>query len=135
MQTVDVLVCFLLIFNQNVGVTPLWLACQNGHNHVVQSLINYGAKVDEGKKVRMSRHQLRFLAVPTSNRDVCVQDTGSTPLFMACQNGHADIVKTLLDSGAVVSKGRTVRASLSVVGQLVSDLQRCCGHSGSLQCV
>jgi ankyrin repeat protein len=29
-----------------------------------------------------------------------LQTNGATPLFIACQQGHADVVTTLLDRGA-----------------------------------
>jgi ankyrin repeat protein len=33
---------------------------------------------------------------------ITVQADGGTPLFMACQTGHADAVRALLGAGAVV---------------------------------
>ena len=36
------------------------------------------------------------------------QDTGTTALWVASANGHADVVRALLASGAAVNQGRTV---------------------------
>ena len=33
---------------------------------------------------------------------------GSTPLYIACQNGHETVVKLLLDGGSDVNKARDV---------------------------
>jgi hypothetical protein len=35
-----------------------------------------------------------------------VQMTGATPLYIACQNGHAAVAELLLDRGAAVSQAR-----------------------------
>ena len=62
--------------------------------------------------------------------DVTMQDVGATALIVASQNGHIEIARALLESGANVNQGRTVsivrsdgrgeddRISLCVVGSL-----------------
>ena len=38
----------------------------------------------------------------------CGQDDGATPLWIASQNGHDLVVRTLLASGAIVNQSTTV---------------------------
>ncbi|WP_155159522.1 ankyrin repeat domain-containing protein [Sansalvadorimonas verongulae] len=59
------------------GTTPLFMAAQNGHGRVVETIAN-----------------TRGVSVNKRHSD------GATALFMACQEGHADIVDTLLEAGA-----------------------------------
>ena len=40
--------------------------------------------------------------------DVVMQDDGMTALWTASKNGHADVVRALLASGAAVNQSRTV---------------------------
>jgi ankyrin repeat protein len=61
------------------GITPLYLACQEGHKDIVKLLLDKQA-------------------------DINVQITyGATPLYVACDGGHRDIVKMLLDKQADVN--------------------------------
>ena len=59
------------------GVTPLGIACREGHVQLVKLLIEFGA--DRGKPC----------------------DGNMTPLVTAAQFGHREIVKLLLGSGVV----------------------------------
>ena len=40
--------------------------------------------------------------------DVAMQDNGATALIVASENGHAEVVRVLLASGAAVNQSRTV---------------------------
>ena len=51
-----------------------------------------------------------------------VQD-GITPLYVACQNGHKQIVNFLLESGANVNLTMTVSSLLGAYSELSSWLQ------------
>jgi ankyrin repeat protein len=62
----------------NAGITPLWMASQDGHASVVSALLAAGAAVD------------------------CTDKDGTTPLCIASQEGHASVVSALLASGAAV---------------------------------
>lgn len=60
------------------GLSPLYIAAQNGHADIVALLIENGAIVD----------------IPLS--------TGETPLFSACQKGHYEVAELLIKKGAFV---------------------------------
>ena len=62
------------------NVTPLYVAAQEGHTHVVMELIKAGADVNQA----------------TSD--------GATPLYVAAQQGHEGIVVSLIQAGADVRK-------------------------------
>ena len=61
----------------NDGATPLYVACLNGHDAIVQILSEPGSMVIDR---------------PTN--------TGATPLYAACAKGHDTIVQVLLDRGS-----------------------------------
>lgn len=63
------------------GVSALYIAAQNGHFRVVGQLLGH----DRGSDVNQPR------------------DTGATPLLIATQKNHLDIVRLLLQYGASVS--------------------------------
>ena len=65
------------------GITPLHIACQNGHLPIVEKLIKAGAVLDNATT------------------------KGSTPLYIACQNGHLPIVEKLIKAGADLNKATT----------------------------
>ena len=39
-----------------------------------------------------------FLVESGANKDQCKTDTGATPLFIAAQNGHFEVVRFLVES-------------------------------------
>ena len=57
---------------RNDGATPLWIASQMGHDHIVKLLLQNGANVD------------------------AVRNDGATPLFKASHKGHHAVVHELL---------------------------------------
>ena len=61
---------------QSQGVTPAYIACQNGHTECLSLLINHGAQLNKA-----------------DNR-------GVTPAYTACQNGHVKILHLLIQHGA-----------------------------------
>jgi len=65
----------------NNGMTPLYIACHNGHVDVARMLLDKGAEVD--------RAETRG---------------GWTPLHAACGNGHVDVALLLLEKGAEVNR-------------------------------
>ena len=66
------------MFTSNI-LSALLLAALKGHNEIVSSLLDHGAKID------------------------LTTDNGWTPLMFASQNGHEEVVCTLLSKGAQVN--------------------------------
>jgi len=70
---------------RNQGATPLFMACQQGHDEVVRMLLGEGANEEKA------------------------DNSGWTPLFIACTTGHTAVVKLLLDEGANITVEVTIR--------------------------
>ena len=78
----------------NTEATPLYIACQNGHQKVAEVLLAFGA-------------------VPNSQTNDL-----ATPLFIAAQMGHLEIVKKLLEfNGDVKLANRTKATPLFIASQ------------------
>ena len=58
---------------RGLGLTPLYIACQNGHESTARLLLDKGASID------------------------LADEDGTTPLFMASQEGHEAVVQLLLE--------------------------------------
>nr|XP_022293967.1 uncharacterized protein LOC111104356 isoform X1 [Crassostrea virginica] len=69
------------------GISPLYIACQNGHESTVKILLDKGAEVN-----------------------LCTKN-GASPLFVSCQNGHDEMVRMLLENGADVNVCNNTGAS------------------------
>jgi uncharacterized protein len=67
------------------GLTPLYMACENGSAPMIDLLLSNGANANEADTL------------------------GATPLMEASASGSADAVKALLDHGADVNTGESVR--------------------------
>ncbi|OQR97406.1 hypothetical protein ACHHYP_11787 [Achlya hypogyna] len=70
------------------GATPLYKASRNGHYDVVLLLLDFGANVNQRKRVFASAKQSWRIT------------EGATALYGASKNGHAEVVRLLLDSNA-----------------------------------
>lgn len=79
-----------LEWTKEKGVTPLYLACQNGHETIVKILLEHHAEANQG-----------------------IATSGATPLYVASQNGHAAVVKALLDIAHVTPDKSRVTDSAS----------------------
>ena len=62
------------------GVTPMFIASQNGYLEIVDLLLEAGADVNTAHK-----------------------ESGLTPLWIAAQQGHSEIIRRLLKAGADVN--------------------------------
>lgn len=67
---------------ENSNKNPLYIACQNGHDDIVDNLLNHGAP----------------------GADVNSHNNEFSPIYTACQNGHYSIVQILLSKGADVNE-------------------------------
>ena len=100
------------------GATPLWIACCKGHVDVVRLLLDKGAVVHtQNHSPSSSPPQLvggvtdfvRKLIIGHSNNtggaEVDRTDwADKTPLWGACFEGHIDVVRLLLEKGAVLDR-------------------------------
>lgn len=80
---------------RNDGSTPLWIAAQMGHDHVVRLLLQNGACVDAVRCVQLHRNfnqRLRW----NYRSFLCSMQDGATALFKAAHKGFCAVVHELL---------------------------------------
>ena len=92
------------------GTTPLYIASEKGHSDIVNALRN-GANINQPRNVGrgLTYGTLCLSLIPLT------QD-GATPLFIASQNGHRDIVNTLIRNGADINQPLNVGRGLTYAG-------------------
>lgn len=96
----------------DLGVTPLWLACNNGSGSMVDVLLTAGADPDSalpsGETVLMTASRtgslsaVRALLRQGADVDRTEESHGQTALMWAVAQGHAPIVQALIERGADV---------------------------------
>ena len=94
------------------GASPLYTACQNGHESTAQLLLKSGANVNSCNHNGASpllaacqnghKNTAQLLLNSGADVNLC-QKEGGSPLFAACFNGHESIAQLLLNSGADVN--------------------------------
>ena len=75
-------------------MTPIYVACQNGHIEVVKYLVEHGANINKGNN-----------------------NNNATPLDIACEKGHEKVVKYLVEHGAYIHEGDNNDKSLFITNQ------------------
>ena len=91
---------FFYFFHQKDGVTPLSIAAENGDEQIAQILLEKGKpNVDLPDKVLLLIVSFSF-SFSVSHFSIFFNGKcGETPLYVAAQNGHEQIVQLLLEKG------------------------------------
>jgi ankyrin repeat protein len=100
---------------RNDGATPLFMAAAMGHDRVVDTLVSLGADVNRRRTNRKWSQWCVDVFHVDSN-----EEGDWTPLMIAAQTGHMEVVKVLLKAGASVglrlSDGRTALSLATAKG-------------------
>jgi len=84
------------------GATPLWIAAEKGHLEVVKLLLEKGAAIEAVRNDGVTRYPGRQeLGEHRATVDAAVE-LGVTSLWIAAQKGHLEVVKLLLERGALI---------------------------------
>ena len=93
---------FSIFFNVKDRTTPLFIAAQEGHEQIVQILLEKGAKADLAEKVILL---IVFLFSFSFSFQFFIflfffnVKNGATPLYVAAFKGYEQIVQLLLEKG------------------------------------
>jgi uncharacterized protein len=95
------------------GITPIFLACENGNAAIVERLIKAGVSANAtGKLGETALHTCsrsgsvaaaKVLLANGASVDVVESWRGQTPLMWASAQGHADVMRLLIEAGADVN--------------------------------
>nr|XP_034319162.1 ankyrin repeat and KH domain-containing protein mask-like [Crassostrea gigas] len=90
-------------------ISPLFIASEQGHDSIVQLLLENGADINLCTKDGVSplyiacqngyESTVQLLLKYGADIDLC-PNNGASPLIIACQNGHGSTVQLLLENGA-----------------------------------
>ncbi|XP_065925741.1 ankyrin repeat domain-containing protein 50-like [Magallana gigas] len=97
---------------ESAGASPLYIACQNGHNTTVQLLLSNKADINLCAKNGTSPlyiacqkgHDSTVQLLLSNGADINLcRKNGASPFYIACQNGHDSTVQLLLSNGADIN--------------------------------
>ncbi|XP_052067759.1 uncharacterized protein LOC127707249 [Mytilus californianus] len=84
------------------GASPLFLACEMNHIDIVKILLENKANIN--KCTRKTSYSIMHYFDDESFDER--KDSGESPLFIACQKNHKEIVQILIDNEADINKCR-----------------------------
>lgn len=100
-------IIFTWLFILQKGNTALHIAALAGQEKVIAELINYGANVNAQSQVSLSLktwinkpRNMLMRSLICSLVSFCILQKGFSPLYMAAQENHLEVVKYLLEHGA-----------------------------------
>ena len=98
---------------ENNGVTPLYIACEQGHAEIVTKLLAANATVDQADNdgvtplstacERGHTEVVTIMLAANANANQA-DNRGITALIVACQHGQDEVVAKLLDANAAVEQ-------------------------------
>ncbi len=114
--------------DQKQGYTALMFAAEQGHTDIVELLIKAGAKV-VNIRGKLDQSNALMLAAKKGYKDIVIilskfeeKNTYNITLMFAAEQGHTDVVETLIQTGASVNrqdwKGYTALMSAAKNGHL-----------------
>eukprot|EP00941_MAST-03F_sp_MAST-3F-sp1_P003552 g3552.t1 len=122
------------------NTTPLFIAALKGNTGALERVIHAGADINRVRNDMMNSTALLAAArrgnlmevkkLLQAGADVkAVDSDGCSPLFLAAENGNADIIKELLSSGAKVNM------DIDLNGMSALHIASCNGHLEAVTCL
>ena len=135
----------------NSNRTAMHIACRNGHLNIVQTILDYAKRT--GKNVGVNDKDIfgctpfhescffgkcdvvSYLLNQNVITDMNSQNLkGRTPFFLACQEGHVSVVRSILDFCLFQDKYLEIN-SFDIRGRSIGHAACKNGHSDILQCL
>lgn len=92
------------------GASPLFIACQNGHQRTVQLLLSFRADPNICENINVfpfacqNGHDAIVSNLIQYGAYVKYYNNRVSPIYIACQNGHYSIVEILIKNGTAVKE-------------------------------